>query len=228
MVLWFSEPLWLIIKELENCPNASGLKVTVSALVWLTGIDRGVSIELVRLLELYVTSSIIKLVAPLFVKEILLTFGIVIGTLPRLIFEGDRFKKGAFTKIDPEKEFDWILPRSVLEIIGFEIFKGKFPELEVGNKEKLKTSPIWPVNDELVEEKEITLRIFELMTEPDIVWSVSLPEREIEFSTYSTPFGIVMSNWKPLNVSMLFILTGIEILVKISPEPSPIWISLTE
>ena len=66
------------------------------------------------------------------------------------------------------------------------------------------------------------------MTEPDIMWSVSLPEREIEFSTYSTPSGIVMSNWKPLNVSMLFILTGTEIFVKISPEPSPIWISLTE
>ena len=152
MVLWFSEPLWLIIKELENCPNSSGLKVTVSALVWLTGIDRGVSIELVSLLELYVTSSIIKLVAPLFVRETLLTFGIVIGTLPRLIFEGDRFKKGAFTIIEPEKESDWILPRFVLEIIGFEIFKGKFPEPEVGNREKLKTSPIWPVNGELVEE----------------------------------------------------------------------------
>ena len=56
-----------------------------------------------------------------------------------------------------------------LEIIEFEISKGWYPELETGNKEKLKTSPVVELKFKLFEEKEIILRIFELITEADIV-----------------------------------------------------------
>ena len=114
-----------------------------------------------------------------------------------------------------------IFPRSILEIIEFEISNGWYPEAETGNREKLNTSPEVELKFKLFEEKEITLRIFELITEADIEWSNSLPNRANEFSTYSTPGGIVISNWKLLNKSILFIETGIEIIEPKLPELEP-------
>jgi hypothetical protein len=129
---------------------------------------RGVSNELESNGESKTISFIIKSEFPELAKEIFLSVEIDKGTLPKSKIEFVS-KKGAFIEIEPEYESDIKLSDSVLEIIEFEISKGWYPELETGNKEKLKTSPVVELKFKLFEEKEIILRIFELITEADIV-----------------------------------------------------------
>jgi hypothetical protein len=160
--------LWLINIELENIPKDSGERATVISVLWPFASVRGVSNELESNGESKTISFIIKSEFPELAREIFLSVEIDKGTLPKSKIEFVS-NKGAFIEIEPEYESDIKLSDSVLEIIEFEISKGWYPELETGNKEKLKTSPVVELKFKLFEEKEIILRIFELITEADIV-----------------------------------------------------------
>ena len=114
-------------------------------------------------------------------KEIFLSVEIDNGTLPKSKVEL-MFSNGALIVIYPEYTSEITSPKSKLEIIEFEISKGWYPEFETGNKEKLKTSPDVELKFKLLGEYEITLRVFELITEADIEWSSSLPTMQLNFA----------------------------------------------